>query len=282
VSNPIKGAYRFVEVDINVATDLVIQHHYLHAKCPISWAWGIVDASGIYVGVLTVGKPNSWSVATSLVGDTKVQAKEDPLARSRDVYELNRLWIADSVSEHCIESKFIGWCRRELVKKYPKIILVSYADGSHNHVGTVYKASGWIYTGQSTSFEDISLEGYNNYRSVPMELRGGYVYSCPEHGQYPTSFTKLPQLPTRPCPDCGVESRRLNKRSWAIQEYVIDEQGNKIKTVRITRSRKHRYVWFANQKDEALLKWKREPYPKLAAKQDESKAEKIAVGTSQS
>jgi len=41
-------------------------------------------------------------------------------------------------------------------------------------------------------------------------------------------------------------------------------------------------VWFANQKDEALLKWKREPYPKVAAKQDESKAEKIAIGTSQS
>lgn len=208
--------------------------------------------------------------------------KRDPKARSRDVYELNRLWIADSVTEHCIESKFIGWCRRELAKQYPNIILVSYADGSHNHVGTVYKASGWIYTGQSSPFEDIGVVGYSDYRSVPMELRGGYVYSCPEHGQYPTPYSKLPQEPTRLCPDCGAESRRLKMRSWAILEYVVDAQGVERKTTRTQRSRKHRYVWFANPKDDALLKWKREPYPKVAAKQDESTNEEVAVGTSQS
>lgn len=278
--NNVKGSLRFAEIDKHTATDLIIEHHYLHRKCPISWAWGIVDAEGNYVGVLTVGRPISWSVMTSLVGENRAQLN-DPLGRSKDVYELNRLWVADSVDEHCIESKFIGWCRRELAKKYPSIILVSYADGSMQHVGTVYKASGWVYTGLSSAFMDICVEGYTDYRSVPQELRGGNVYSCPTHGQYPTPYSTLPQPPTRPCPDCGVDSRRLNMRSWAILDYVVDADGIKRKVARVPRSRKHRYVWFANPKDVSLLKWERHPYPKVAAKQDESTDEKIAIGTSQ-
>jgi hypothetical protein len=35
--------------------------------------------------------------------------------------------------------------------------------------------------------------------------------------------------------------------------------------VRKVRSRKHRYVWFANKGDRKLLAWNREPYPKQAA-----------------
>jgi len=280
---------RFEEIDQQTALDLIVEHHYAHRKCPISWSFGIKNERGEILGVLTVGKMQSWSVRASLVGENRLTAKTDPKARSHDIYELNRLWVSDSVPvtevktvdrktglpvvhRHGIESKFIGWCLRQLRKAYPKLILVSYADGKENHVGYVYQATNWIYTSESLKFNDINVDTYNDYRSVPMELRGGFVYKCREHGQFPTDYVELAFQPeTLPCPDCGKDARRLNKRSWAILEYVIDKKGNRLKTFRKQRSVKHRYVWFADPKDRQLLKWEPQPYPKVAAKQTHEK-----------
>jgi hypothetical protein len=266
----------FVKIDARTATALVKEHHhYLHRQCPISFAWGIEDADKRIVGVLTIGKLMSWSVRCGLVGEHHEQMNE-PGARSKDVYELNRLWIADEVTEDCIESRFIAWCLRRLKKQYPNIIVVSYADGAatnpitgKNHVGFVYKACGFHYVGQSHAFRDITIEGIGDHRSVPQELRGGYVYACVEHGKFPTPYSPLPYPPTKPCHKCRNPARRLNWRSWTIQDYVTDAGGKKYRVLhRIQRSAKHRYVWLADPKDERLLKgkWKRKPYPKEAAK----------------
>lgn len=282
---------RFVPIDKDSATALVIEHHYMHRRCPISWAWGIKDEKGEILGVLTVGKMQSWTVRASLVGEDAATSKLDPTARSNDVYELNRLWLSDSLPvyetqgidrktgkpithRHGVESKFIGWCLRQLKKEYPKIILVSYADGSKDHVGYVYQATNWIYTSQSMEFNDICVEGYTDYRSVPMELRGGFVYKCPSHGVFPTAYVEIGFQPqTIPCPDCNLEARRLNKRSWAILEHVIDLKGVPRRVYRQQRTIKHRYVWFADPKDRALLTWESQPYPKVAAKQTNEKAD---------
>lgn len=163
----------FKEITKQVATRLVIEHHYLHRKCPISWAWGI-EVGGKLLGVLTIGKPCSWSATCGLVGESLKQMKEDPGARSKDVYELNRLWLHDCLPRNS-ESQFIGWVLRALKKLKPSIILLSYADGAFGHVGIVYKATGWTYTGMSAAFKDITLPGFTDYRSVPMEQRGEKV-----------------------------------------------------------------------------------------------------------
>lgn len=161
-------------------------------------------------------------------------------------------------------------------RSYPNIIVVSYADGAatnpitgKNHVGVVYKACGFHYVGQSHVFTDICVEGLTDHRSVPQGLRGGYVYECAEHGKFPTPYSPLPFPPTKPCQKCGNPARRLKSRSWTIQEFVCDGDGRRYRVRRIRRSPKHRYVWFADPKDEQLLKgkWKRKPYPKEAAKQ---------------
>lgn len=223
------------------------------------------------MGVMTVGKPVSWSVMCSLVGETSEEMKTNPAARSRDVYELNRLWLSDECPKN-LESRFIGWCLRELRKVRPNLMLVSYADGSKHHVGKVYQATNWIYTGQSLPFKDICVEGYGDYRSVPQELRGGYVYVCNQHGKFPTPYTSIGSpASTIPCPDCACSAKRLSTRSWAILDHVIDTTGVKRRVTRVSRSIKHRYVMLLNPKDAKFLvgDWSPQPYPKTSALQEE-------------
>ena len=218
-----------------------------------------------------MGKPVSWSVMCSLVGETPEIMKTSESARSRDVYELNRLWISDGLPKN-IESRFIGWCLRELKRIRPNTILVSYADGSKGHVGIVYQATNWTYTGQSLPFKDICVEGFGDYRSVPQELRGGNVYVCETHGKFPTAYSKNPygMPPTRSCPECGQKSIRLSTRSWAILDFVVDESGVRHKVTRKNRSIKHRYVMVLNPSDRKFLRgdWKPKPYPQQAALQE--------------
>jgi hypothetical protein len=215
---------QFVRIEKAQATELIVKHHYLHRKPLVSWAFGIIR-DGEIVGVCTFGKP-MWSVQVGVTGGALWDVRKNK-GRWRDVFELNRLWIAADVTDHCIESKFVAWCLRELKKENPNLILISYADGSvtnsvtrKNHVGVVYQAGGWIYTGLSSPWVDITIEG-KDHRSVPKKLQG---------------------------------ERIGNRRTWAG-----------VSTVRKKRSRKHRYVKFLNRTDEGLLAWKRLPYPKQAA-----------------
>jgi hypothetical protein len=265
-----KTDFIFETIDKHIATDMVITHHYAHRKCPISWAWGI-RTQGRHVGVLTIGKPVSWSVMCSLVGETPEEMKTNPIARSRDVYELNRLWVSDECPKN-LESRFIGWCLRELKKLRPNLILVSYADGSKKHVGKVYQATNWVYTGQSLPFMDICVEGFGDYRSVPQELRGGYVYVCKTHGKFPTPYSNQPSPVTLPCPEpecLDGPARRLSTRAWAILEYVIDAAGTPHKVTRVSRSIKHRYVMPLNSADKKFLigDWAAQPYPQVPAEE---------------
>ena len=215
------SSLHFVRIEKALATELVIKHHYLHRKPLVSWAFGIIRDSQL-VGVCTFGKP-MWSVQVGVTGGALWDVRKNK-GRWRDVFELNRLWIADDVTDHCIESKFVAWCLRELKKENPNLILISYADGSvtnsvtqKNHVGVVYQAGGWIYTGLSSPWVDITIEG-KDHRSVPKKMQGDKI---------------------------------RNRRTWAG-----------VSAVRKTRSRKHRYVKFLNPKDEGLLAWKREPRPR--------------------
>jgi len=103
----------FARIDERLARLAIIEKHYLHRPCPISWAWGVVVDEKLK-GVLTVGRPCSRTVCEGVCG------KE----RSADVFELNRLWLDESLPCNS-ESQFIGWCLRELRKTNRNAILVS-------------------------------------------------------------------------------------------------------------------------------------------------------------
>lgn len=241
---------QFVPVSKKLATELVVEKHYLHRKPIISnWetnrskprrvvdsrgrikvvagdkkskkalCWGI-KRDGQIVGVCTFGPP-MWSVSAGVTGGARWDVKLG-FGRWFDCLELTRLWISDDVDEHCIESKFVAWCLREVKKINPNAFIVSYADSAAGHRGVVYQALEFIYCGLSVPWTDKTVAG-KDHRSVSKKMQGEKIG---------------------------------NRRSWA----GVNVERNK-------RSRKHRYVRFLNPKDQVLLAWERLPYPEKAATQ---------------
>jgi hypothetical protein len=93
----------------------------------------------VLAGVLTYGtipRPNSRAICGPL--------------HATEVLELTRLALYDWAPRNS-ESLFIAKSFRHLRAVRPDIsILISYADSRHGHVGTIYQATNWIYTGSST------------------------------------------------------------------------------------------------------------------------------------
>jgi hypothetical protein len=135
-------------IDNATAQQVVVKHHYLHRKAPCSQAFGLFDESDKLRGVVMYGTPSSSALRAGIAG--KDQAT--------NVIELTRLWIDDSTPKNS-ESYLIG----NSIKHCDKEIVVSFADTSQNHLGIVYQATNWIYTGLSAKRTDWSVEGIDKH-----------------------------------------------------------------------------------------------------------------------
>jgi hypothetical protein len=279
---------QFRPISARAATKIIIEHHYAHRQAPITWSWGILVGDRI-LGVLTIGKPCTWSTKVGIVGETQEEL-ENPKARCHDVFELNRLWLHDDLPRNS-ESQFIGWCQRQVKQLHPGIILVSYADGSRGHIGVVYKATNWLYMGESAKIKDIMPAGLtSDYRSVAEKIRGGVVFECPAHGYFEGPLPRknkgksryLPPVPiSLPCPQCQNLAPKLRSRAWCFireQDGILKNRGtnkqwthfvdNKKYTMILQpRTGKHQYVWFSDPQDRALLSRPIKSYPQAAASQ---------------
>jgi hypothetical protein len=129
----IKNKYFVKSIKSDQTYDWLLNKHYAKRIPSISWAFGLFDIH--LQGVCTFGKPASPSLCDGICG------KEN----SSKVYELNRLVINDDCPKNTA-SYFISKCLKMLPND---LILVSYADTSMDHVGKVYQATNWIYTGLS-------------------------------------------------------------------------------------------------------------------------------------
>lgn len=114
------------------------------------------------------------------------------------------------------------------------MLIVSYADTSHNHHGYIYQATNWIYTGLSAPFKDAMVKGMEGMHP---ESILGLMGRCED----------LPQGTSR------VEM--LRNKFGAENVYFIE------------RPRKHRYFYFVGDKRQVrdmkkLFIYKQEPYPK--------------------
>ena len=72
--------------------------------------------------------------------------------------ELRRLALADAAPKNS-ESYFIGYCLRWIRKNTNYRRIVSYADVSRGHVGTIYKATGFKLVGETAGGSTIHYQG---------------------------------------------------------------------------------------------------------------------------
>lgn len=117
-------------LDHRTAAAIVIEHHYLHRRPPISYAYGLLSGNRL-VGVVTYGTPAS----------RHLQKSACPTNPSK-VIELNRLWVSDEQPRNT-ESWFVS----RTLKDLPAHIVVSYADTKQQHYGYVYRALNFRYAG---------------------------------------------------------------------------------------------------------------------------------------
>lgn len=133
-------------IDREVAKPFIENIHYSR-KYPsnIVYAFGLYEASEL-VGVVTYGIPASPSLVVGLAG------KEN-----RDkVVELNRLAIKPGLNGKNRASYLVGHSLRMLPNE---TYVVSYADTGWGHVGYVYQACNFYYTGLSAKHKDTYSNG---------------------------------------------------------------------------------------------------------------------------
>ena len=146
----------FLAISKRKATELIIEHHYLHRKCPISWSWGI-EADGRILGVMTVGKPCSWSATCGVVGEKYAEMK-NPESRSKDVYELNRLWVSDLFAEqHREPVRWVVYLRRLRKHSSESHSHQLHADGSRKNANGLPHVGYARLSGNRTGFMQARL-----------------------------------------------------------------------------------------------------------------------------
>jgi hypothetical protein len=120
------------------------REHYLHTL-----PGGTKLAFGVFLGNRLLG------AVTFGVGPTNVYRLIQG-ASPDDTATLTRQWLSDELPCNS-ESRVIGIVLRAL-KSHTKLkFLVSYADQTRGHLGTIYQATNWLYTGlsQATSMYQV-------------------------------------------------------------------------------------------------------------------------------
>lgn len=127
----------------------LLNKHYAKRIPPITKAFGLFLKSEL-VGVVTYGKALLPNVTKRICGEKYWT----------EVIELNRLSLLNNNKNEA--SILISKSLKMLVK--PSIVL-SYADTQQNHLGIVYQATNWLYTGLTAKAKDVQIEGLENIHS---------------------------------------------------------------------------------------------------------------------
>ena len=202
------------EISATDAEPWILHRHYAKRMCPISYAFGAYE-SGVLIGIVTYGTPASSTLRAGICGYEWID----------NVLELNRLCCDNRKN---LASQLVGKSLTMLPK--PSVV-VSYADTSQGHVGYVYQASNFLYTGLSAKRTDWKIKGREH-------LHGATI---------------------------ADESRgQENRSNWMRKKYGDDFYLE-------DRPRKHRYVYFCGDKKQRkdmrdALRYTVEVYPKGESK----------------
>ena len=132
--------YTIKKIDYQDTKPFILNIHYAKRMPSISYAYGLFNLNSL-VGIISYGSPASPALCKGIAGE-----KNKSL-----VIELNRLVLKYNKKNEA--STLIGASLKLLPK--PKII-VSYADTAQNHLGVVYQATNFMFTGTSKPRTDMA------------------------------------------------------------------------------------------------------------------------------
>ena len=146
------------EIDRELADNVIKKNHY--SKKVVSVAHHKIDL-GVFVsdklkGVLQFGYAMNPQSCDSVVRGTNIN----------EYYELNRMWLCDSINIRYAESQAVSYSIKYIKRKYPKIKWIqSFADERCGGFGIVYQACSFSYYGEHKSiFWELDGETYHNSR----------------------------------------------------------------------------------------------------------------------
>ena len=132
--------------------------HYARRMPCIQYAFGLFDDE-LLIGVVTYGQPASPSLCKGIAGEEN----------RKNVLELNRLVVLPDYNNSNCASFLVGNSLRMLPNG---TYVVSYADaGGWGHVGYVYQATNWLYTGMTKPRTDKYSESGHSRHYVADETR---------------------------------------------------------------------------------------------------------------
>lgn len=183
------------------AMDVIVREHYLHRRAPCSVAFGLYLATTLQ-GVVCYGTPSSAPLRRGLAGPE----------HSRNVVELTRLWVSDHVPKNG-ESYLIGGTLPHAGKEF----IVSYAEIQHGHVGTVYQATNWLYTGLSAKRSQWTVKGMD----VHCQTLSDKYTSEEIRAKYGDRFTLEPRPRKHRYVFINTRSRKRRRELRAALKYPV-------------------------------------------------------------
>ena len=135
-----KSNYKVTKISYHETKPFILGIHYAKRMPSISFAFGLFR-NDVLVGVVTYGSPASPSLCKGICGEHWKQ----------NVIELNRLVLIDNIKN---EASYLVAQSLKLLP-VPKII-VSYADTAQGHIGYVYQAINFLFTGTTKARTDMA------------------------------------------------------------------------------------------------------------------------------
>lgn len=130
--------------------EFIMEHHYTGTCSTATMCWGCYDGDRL-VGVCGFATPISEAVRKFIWKD---EYKED---MKHHTTELHRLVTLDE-APHNTETWFISRALKGLKEYKPKYkAIISHADMTEGHKGTIYQASNAMYTG-TTAAKDVYVD----------------------------------------------------------------------------------------------------------------------------
>lgn len=131
--------YQVQKIDSKTGKAFIIEHHYSHGVHNGPTCYGLFDKETILIGVIAFATPCSENVRASLWG----------VENKSHVTELHRLVVLDNTPKNT-ESYFISRALKLFKSDCPRIWgVLSFADATEGHRGTIYQATNALYLGTS-------------------------------------------------------------------------------------------------------------------------------------